>query len=141
MCIPNPKSISYSRIAIFDDSLESYNRFSKLFSAFKVKIKAFFRPEITDKIYKELELFNPDLIVVDLMMGESKLEGYRIIRKLSENKTLRNVSIVIWSKFITDSHFGSKEKERCLSFPGVVAVYGKYPGPSAKEFLRHVQKT
>ncbi len=129
---PAPK-----RIVIFDDSREALKRFVERLQGTAVELRMYRRPKLDDSIREALQKFQPQLIVVGLLMGESREDGYKLIKQLHEVDTLKDVPIVVCSKLINDSDLGRKEKERSLSTPGLVAAYGKIPNfPPAEELFR-----
>jgi PleD family two-component response regulator len=130
------------RIVIFDDSKGALRRFVQRFEGINVEMQMYSRPKLDDSIRQNLEKLDPELIVVGLMMGESLEDGYYLIKELHEFEPLREVPIVVASKYINDTAFGRKEKEKCLKTPGVVAAYSKFPNfPPAQELLRLIPET
>ena len=117
----------FKKIVIFDDSKEALRRFKKKFDGLHVEIKMFRNPFLDESIQKHLIEFEPDIIVVDLILGGFKEDGYNLIRNLREIEILKKVPIIICSKLINASALGEKEKEESLSTPGVVAAYAKFP--------------
>jgi hypothetical protein len=132
-------SINSKKIAIFEDSTEGYKRYEELFKAEDAYLIPYFESSLDDVLRLELEKIKPDLFIIDLIMGGSREDGYKLIREIQKIDSLKTVPIVICSKLINSSPGGMIEKEKCLKFPGVVAVYGKVPDiPKAGEFLRWI---
>ena len=134
------KSTEAKSIVIFDDSKDAIKRFRENMENFNVQILPIRNPSINDSILKKIQNFKPQLFIVDLLMGESKIEGYNIIKKINRSKLFENIPIVVCSKFISDTPAGKKEKEECLSFPGVVDALSKFPNyPSGEEILKYIK--
>jgi CheY-like chemotaxis protein len=129
----------FKKIVIFDDSKEALGRFKKKFDGLPAEIKMFRTPILDENIQKQLIAFKPDIIVLDLIFGGFKEDCYQLIKRLQKIERLKEVPIVICSKLINDSKLGLKEKIDCLSIPGVVAAYAKFPDyPPAEEILKHI---
>ena len=128
------------RLAIFDDAGSAIDYYkNKLFKEHlaegKVAIRSFITP--SDDL-ERLRSFAPDLIIVDLVMGRGRLDGYNLIRKLQENGILESVPTVICSKLINESVRGKEERARAERITGVKAVFEKYP--PAEDLLQFAQK-
>lgn len=128
-------------IVIFEDSKDALIRFSENLKNSNIKLKMYRQPIIDQSLKDDLISFNPDLIVIDLVLEGSREDGYQLIKDIQEDKKLTDVPIVVCSKFINESPRGLKEKEVCLNMPGVVAAFGKIPNfPSSDELLRFIRK-
>ena len=129
-----------SKFVFFDDSKEAGMRFKKQMKIENIDVKLFFDPYLDEAVITKLQQFKPDLIIVDLVIGESKTEGYQLIEHLQGIENIKDVPIVVCSKLINDSLIGKSEKESMLNTPGVVAAFSKFPDfPSADKFLKHAK--
>jgi CheY-like chemotaxis protein len=134
--------MSTNRIVVFDDSSDALKRYADVFAEADCDFFKFKSPEISAEVRAALTVLDPDLIIVDLVMGESRKDGYRLIAQLREIPFKGRVPpIVVCSKLITSSSMGRAEKETALEEPGVVAAFGKFPDlPVAEKFLEHARK-
>jgi CheY-like chemotaxis protein len=132
-----------TRIVVFDDSSDALKRYADVFAKVDCDFFKFKNPDISDEIKAALVIVDPDLIIVDLVMGESRKDGYRLIAQLREISFKERIPpIVVCSKLITNSPMGEAEKQNALEEPGVVAVFGKFPDlPVAEKFLEHARKS
>lgn len=135
----NNEKIDTKRIVIFDDSVDALKRFRKKFEGVKVEIQDFRTPFLDEDIHRKLVKFKPQLIIVDLILGGFKEDGYGLIEELQKIDDLKDIPIIVCSKLINDSDLGLAEKEECRKHPGVREAYSKFPDyPSAEEFLKHI---
>ncbi len=119
-----PRSL---RLAIFDDAKSAIDYYRDELFKGKADILAFARPSLPHKDVERLRTFDPDLIIVDLVMGRSRQDGLSLIRKLREQEILGPTPAVICSKLINASPRGELERERTEKLPGVKAAFTKYP--------------
>ena len=123
------------RVAIFDDSEDALKEYRTLFAQERVHLWTS-RGSVLRDVEKSLVEFRPQLIIVDLLIGEDRDEGYRLIRDLSRVRALEGVPIAVCSKLINESPAGKKERDACRNLPGVKAAFGKIPEfPEAEELL------
>ncbi len=101
------------RIVIFDDSRDALQRFAERLQGAVVELRMYRHPVLDASIRMDLSAFQPHLIVVDLLMGGSREEGYNLIKELHEVEALKDIPIVVCSKFINDSDLG----RACFKFP------------------------
>lgn len=129
------------RIVIFDDSRDSLVRFKSVFQNSTVDLLLLRRPVLDESARAALLVFCPDLIVTDLVIGESREDGYRLIDQIREIEFACGVPpIVVCSKLFTHSPMGEAERGRALREQGVVAAFGKFPDfPSAEALLGFVR--
>lgn len=140
---PRPEGASNAptRIAVFDDSKEAIERYETLFKNQNAKLWTFRGSLLTAEFQIALVEFNPQLIVVDLLIGQDREDGYRLIKEISKIKALDGIPIAVCSKLINDSLRGKAEREFCLTSPGVKAVFGKIPDfPPANDLLAIAKK-
>jgi len=129
-----------NKIVIFEDSQEAIDRFKSKFEFANVEIISFRNPLLNDEIIEKISKFSPHLIVVDLILGGFKDDGYNIISELQGNKIFRLIPIIVCSKLINDSDIGKKEKRECMELSGVKAAFSKFPDyPDAEEFLKIIK--
>ena len=129
-------------IAIFDDSSDTLKRYSSILAGKTDSIQTYRTPELTPEIIRSLLHRPPDLIILDLLMGESKEDGYRLLSQLKENRQLSMVPVIVCSKLINSSVTGQEEKLLVESILGAGTAHPKVPDlPSAEELLRHARQS
>lgn len=132
--------MSIKKIVIFEDSEVIAKAYVESAREQQVSYRIYRSPYLNDLKMQELAGFNPDLFVIDLLLGDSKLDGYRLIRSLQGNSILRGVPIVVVSQFINSSPFGQQEAKNLLSI-GVTAALSKIPNiPSISTLLSYCRK-
>ena len=122
------------KIVIFDDSKETLERFEEKMKGDDVKLLKFRSSTIEEPMSQKIKDFKPQLFLVDLLIGDSKVNGYQLIRVLKSGE-FKGIPIVVCSKYINETESGKREKEECLSLPGVVAAFRKFPDLPEKETL------
>jgi response regulator RpfG family c-di-GMP phosphodiesterase len=128
------------RIAVFDDSKDALRRFAGKFENTEVELQMFRNPLLNDYHLKTLKEFKPDIIVVSLIMGGFREDGYNLIRDIRKSGVCKDASFVVCSKLINSSELGHKEKKQCTHTPGVVAAFSKFPDyPSADQILVYIK--
>jgi CheY-like chemotaxis protein len=128
------------RIALFDDSAEVHDRFRNRLDGQEIEILSFMGGRFDSHIEGALVSFKPSLIIMDLLMGGARSDGYTLIKDINRVRALKNIPIIVCSKLINSSSFGRIEKEKCLKLPGVVAAYGKVPDfPPIGDLLRFIK--
>src|ERR1019366_2721869 len=100
---PNPV-----RVGVFDDSKEAIERYEVLFKNQNAKLWTFRGSLLTTEVQKAFVEFNPQLIVVDLLIGQDRADGYRLIKEIRKIKALDRVPIAVCSKLINDSASGRR---------------------------------
>ena len=100
-----------ARIFIFDDSIEVHNRYKQILAGYQVWLQTSRIPEISDNTEVALIRFNPDLVIVDLLMGSSREDGYTLISQLREIHALKATPILVCSKLINSSAEGCRERK------------------------------
>ncbi len=127
------------RIVIFDDSRQALERFKDKMKKSNVEILSFRNSQWDETLSKKIQEFKPQLFVVDLLLGESKEDGYKLIKDIGKARLFQNIPIVVCSKLINETEKGKREKEECLGAPGVVAAFSKFPDfPPAEEILKYI---
>lgn len=125
------------RITVIEDSRESQSKFHRSLP-FGVEMQLitaapFFDRKIEDVIHK----FKPSLIILDMSLIESTDSGFRVLKQLKESKALKDIPVVLCSKFIsTDPADKYKGKAENL---GAVAALPKIPFPDINDFLRFIK--
>ena len=122
------------KIVIFDDSKDALKRFKEKMKGDDVAILEFRSSSLEEAMSQKIKDFNPQLFMVDLLIGDSKVNGYQLIRVLNSGE-FKGIPIVVCSKFINETDAGKREKEECLSLPGVVAAFCKFPDFPEKQTL------
>ncbi len=127
-----------TKVVIFEDAEETLKQYRAIFSKADASIQYYRSSRLQEEELQEIKLFKPQLIIVDLLMGNSKMDGYALIRKLQSDSTLRHVPIIVASKFINSSPYGLSETAEASSSPGVVAAISKIPTlpQAAQAFLQ-----
>lgn len=126
-------------IVVIDDSKDALQNYAKIFNGSQHDLKMFCRPSIDQNTKKILINYKPNLFIIDLLMGKGHEDGYDTIRELQEIEPLKEVPIIIVSKFISNTIKGGKIKEECENLPGVVNVYSKYPHyPSLQDIIMNI---
>jgi CheY-like chemotaxis protein len=116
------------RVIVFDDSRSALLQFSQIFADVNVELLMFTRPTLTLDLETALIAFQPDLIITDLVMGASRMDGYQLLAQLRTVKYISGTPpMIVCSKMITNSQMGKAERDRILKLPGVVAAFGKFP--------------
>ena len=130
------------RLVIFDDSSDALRRYAASFAHIAIDYLTIRRPILDQEIQTALVAFQPDLIIVDLVMGSGRDDGYLLIDALQDVRFVSGMpSVVVCSKLITNSPMGEQEKARALKAPGVVAAFSKFPElPSAEQFLQFMRR-
>jgi len=92
-------------------------------------------PFFDDEIEQAIKEFNPGLIILDLRLKRDEESGFRVLRRLKESALLKNIPVVVCSKYIGK---GPNDKNRLRAEKyDVAAVLPKTPFPKAEEFLKH----
>jgi hypothetical protein len=126
---------------MIDDSRESQIRFLQSLPVdIPVELQMITSPPFFDKdIERAIMKFNPALIVLDLLLLEEVDSGFRILRQLKESEYLKEIPVVVISKFI-GSDRNDKYRRKSLAF-GSVAALPKIPFPKPEEFLKYTKTT
>ena len=128
-----------TRIAIFDDSEDALGCYVELLKKHSAHILAYKRPHLDPPLLTELEAFQPQLIIVDLLMDQDQNEGYRLMREIHKVDFLQDVPLVVCSNLINNSLWGRKERQRCVA-AGATEVFGKIESfPEPEELLNLAQ--
>jgi CheY-like chemotaxis protein len=129
-----------TRVLIFEDADATRREYAQLFSQAGILTRFHTKQDLTQQDIERFVAFAPNLIVMDLLLGSSKLDGYTLIRRLQQNRSLKLVPIVVVSKFVNLSDIGQREAEDVKSLPGVVASYSKLSNlPSLEVLLSHAK--
>jgi DNA-binding response OmpR family regulator len=126
------------RVTIIEDSRESQIQFLRsLKKEEEVQLQLISSPPYFDsKVQESMIDFKPDLVILDLLLLEETDSGFRVLRQLKDSKTLKNVPVVVCSKFITND---PKDQNRIKALGyGAVEALPKIPFPKAGAFLKHV---
>jgi hypothetical protein len=75
--------------------------------------------------------FQPPLMVVDLVLGQSRDDGFDLIMRLRRIHELDRVPIVVCSKLINDTALGQEMRRKATGLRGVVAALSKTPYPAS----------
>ncbi|HEV2883105.1 MAG TPA: hypothetical protein VGX24_17685 [Pyrinomonadaceae bacterium] len=94
-------------------------------------------PFFDNKIEQAIDEFDPDLIILDLLLTRDEESGFRVLRRLKESALLKDIPVVVCSKLISR---GSDDKNRQRAeLYNPAAVLPKIPFPEAQEFLNYAR--
>ena len=132
--------MSSIRITVIEDSADAVRRLLELLSKdYNTEMQHISAPPFFDPtIEKSIERFNPALIVLDLLLIGDSDSGKRVLRSLKGSTALRDVPVVVCSKFITTGK-RSDQLRKELSDAGAAAALPKVPFPKAEELLRYAK--
>src|SRR2546427_7426947 len=78
-------------------------------------------PFFDEKIEQAIIDFHPDLIILDLLLHRDIESGFRVLRKIKESNSLKDIPVVVCSKFIGEDR-EDKNKKRALESGAVAAL-------------------
>jgi hypothetical protein len=134
-------SVPIKRVVVFDDSRDALIQFATILRDRDCELQLYRRPVIDDDLEKILIAFNPHLVVVDLVLGETREDGYKLIKQITSVPQLKDIPIVVCSKLITESAMGKAQAEYVKESLGVREAFGKAPEfPSADSLLSFARK-
>jgi CheY-like chemotaxis protein len=127
---------SCMKISFIDDSRETLTQFLEgLPRDTIVEVQAidaeFFNPAVAAALAR----FQPDLIILDLLLKEDMESGFRVLRKLKTSDNLKGIPVVVCSKYISDTEKGRETAARAVSL-GAIAALSKIPFPSFEHFAK-----
>jgi CheY-like chemotaxis protein len=123
-------------VAIFEDLEAARKEYQELFARHGVRLKFYDSPIVNREIIEDLTRFAPHLLIVDLVLGQSRYDGVELLKKLHREGSIRDTPVVVCSKLVSDE--AGADIRRLEAMPGVAAVLPKTPRyPSADDFLRH----
>lgn len=127
------------RIVVFDDTDSAIEQWEQVFTAAAIELLFIRNPFLSPVDASAVAEFQPELLVVDLVMGGGRFDGYALLRNLSSNPELAKVPIVVCSKLVTNSLSGQEVRKHLESLPGVRAIIGKLPRyPSFEEIRQFI---
>lgn len=116
------------RVALFEDSVAARAIWEKLvFSGHAVEVITLEDPLFPEAKRKELAEFNPEILVVDLVMGTSRFDGYNLLKEISADQRFQGLPVVVCSKLISSSLAGQEVMNAVREIKGVKAVFPKLP--------------
>ncbi len=128
------------RVAIFDDAKEAIEEYERLFEKENVDLWTYQGSRLAD-VRESLRGFTPELIIVDLLIGNDRHDGYRLIRDIWKAREFRGAPVVVCSKLINKAERGERERLFCLNQRGVKDALPKVSAmPEANEFLQWARK-
>ncbi|MEA2204046.1 MAG: hypothetical protein QOE77_822 [Blastocatellia bacterium] len=123
------------RVTIIEDSRESQIEFLRSLST-KVEVElqsVTGSPFLDERIRRAIKRFKPDLIILDLLLEEDIDSGFRVLGGLKETEDLKNIPVVVCSKFIgRDPKDENKKRAERL---GAALALPKIPFPRAEKLL------
>jgi CheY-like chemotaxis protein len=125
------------KVTIIEDSRESQIQFLRsLKRETDVQMQLITAPPYFDKkVEDSIAEFHPDLIILDLLLLEETDSGFRVLRQLKDSKFLKDVPVVVCSKFISAGP-NDANRRKALGY-GATEALPKIPFPAAEEFLKH----
>ena len=127
------------RVTMIEDSRETMIKFlHSLPRDENVEVQAIvIAPFFDNKIEQAIDEFDPDLIILDLLLTRDEESGFRVLRRLKESALLKDIPVVVCSKLISR---GSDDKNRQRAeLYNPAAVLPKIPFPEAQEFLNYAR--
>ena len=79
-------------------------------------------PFFDDEIEAEISEFKPNLIILDLLLVEDKESGFRVLRKIKESDSLREVPVMVCSKYVDDTETGKELCRKAMDRGAHIAV-------------------
>jgi CheY-like chemotaxis protein len=127
------------RIAIFEDSVTAIERYkTEVFCGHSVQLSFFPSSLLPPEDADRLAGFDPDLIVLDLIMEKDRMDGYSLLKKLSEDPRFSKRPVIVCSKLISSSDAGRKVRQRVLGL-GAKAAFSKFDGfPTYEELVEQI---
>ena len=125
---------------MIEDSTESMMKFLKsLIPTDIVELQAVsVAPFFDNKIERAIKRFDPDLIILDLLLVREAESGFRVLRRLKDSVLLKDVPVVVCSKYI-GSDPDDRNKSKAMKL-GAVAAIPKIPFPGVQDFLQYARK-
>src|SRR4051794_3056414 len=127
------------RITLIEDSRETQLR---LLQSLSLEEEVELQPISTSPFFDErieaaIKSFNPNLIILDLRLTQDNNSGFRVLRKLKASESLKEIPVVVCSRFLNSSP-ENENRKKAISY-GAVAALPKLPFPKAEEFLRYAK--
>lgn len=124
-----------ARITVIEDSREVRTRLIKLLPATGVgELQWIGSPPFFDrKVEASVRKFKPDLIVLDLLLDRDIESGFRVLRQLKSSTFLKDIPVVVLSKFISAS--AEDENKRRAEALGAAKAVPKIPFPKLSLLL------
>jgi CheY-like chemotaxis protein len=128
------------RVTIIENTRETQIQFLKqLPSGVDVEVQPITAaPFFDEKIERVISEFNPDLIILDLLLSVDIQSGFRVLRYLKESKSLKDIPVVVCSKFVGDEGSKKENKKTALEL-GAVATFSKEDFPKPTKFLQYAK--
>jgi CheY-like chemotaxis protein len=113
------------KIAIFEDSQTAIERYkTEVFGGHSVQLLFFPSSLLPPKDTDRLVEFDPNIIVVDLIMEAGRMDGYTLLDKLVNDSRFGKKPVVVCSKLISSTGPGQEVKDRVLR-AGAKAAFSK----------------
>lgn len=127
------------KVTIIEDSRESQIKFlQSIEPEVPVEMQLISAPPFFDrKVEKSITEFNPDLIILDLLLLEETDSGFRVLRQIKESALLKDIPVVVCSKFIGPDP-NDKNRIKALDY-GAKAALAKIPFPKSQDFLGYAK--
>lgn len=122
------------KITIIDDSKETLKKFEEsLAQDVKIQFQCITSPPFFDKrIERAILEFKPDLIILGLYLLNDIESGFEVLRQLKKSTELKNIPVVVISKYIVNSHDKYALKAKKL---GAVVAIPKIPFPNVEKLI------
>lgn len=126
------------RVMIFEDSPRDIALYKKAF-ADRAELRILTPMKADQRLFDTLLKFDPQVIVVDLMLGaqkdQSNYQGSRIIRDISNRKEFSQCKIVVCTKYASPLDKKPNYALWNLKAELISCVLPKFPFPTADQFL------
>ena len=129
------------RVTIIEDSRESEIEFLKSLEPQVNDVQMQLitaAPYFNDKLEWAIAKFDPDLIILDLLLLDKIESGLKILTQIKQSAALKKVPVIVCSDFIGNSPT-DRNRTRALRL-GAEDALSKNPFPKAHEFLRHIKR-
>jgi CheY-like chemotaxis protein len=124
------------RLTIIEDSADAAKRMLEMFSKkYHTEMQHIsFPPFFDESIEEAIKRFHPALIVLDLLLIGDSNSGKRVLRSLKQSPAIKNIPVIVCSKFITSGKKSDQLIKELLEV-GAAQVLPKVPFPKVSELM------
>jgi DNA-binding response OmpR family regulator len=128
------------RVTVIDDSCDAARRIMEMLSKeCQTEVQHLGGPPFySDDIEQAIARFNPALLILDLLLFGDLNSGKRVLRELKQSTSLRDVPVIVCSKYITTGKESDQLVKELLEL-GAAQVLSKVPFPKAEELLKYAK--
>src|SRR5215467_13539402 len=101
------------RVTVIDDSEGIVAAIASCGSEYMLQVIAC-DPFFDNEIETEIVSFNPDLIVLDLLLLEDIRSGFSVLRRIKASLKLNKIPVIVCSKYINDTEHGRQLRTKAL---------------------------